>query len=53
MTRIHSYLFGLVLLTSLAGCYATVEPRHAHRPHREVVVREVHYDHGHHHHYDH
>ncbi len=49
MTRMNCYAMCLALLTSLAGCYATVGHEHARRPHREVVVREVHYDHHHEH----
>ncbi len=43
MTRLNCYLMCLTLLTSLAGCYATVRPEHARHEHREVVVRETHY----------
>ncbi|MET0792809.1 MAG: hypothetical protein ABW061_14915 [Polyangiaceae bacterium] len=54
MTRFNCYLMCLALLTSLAGCYATVgHPRHARR---EVIVHEDHHhhrDHDHHDHWDH
>ncbi len=44
MTRLNCYVMCLALLSSLAGCYATVRPEHARRhEHREVVVRETHY----------
>jgi hypothetical protein len=52
MTRVNCYLMCLALLTSLAGCYASVEPEHPRHAHREVVVRDVHHDH-HDHDHDH
>jgi hypothetical protein len=50
MPRVKWLLLGLTMVTSMAGCYASVEPEHPHRHyvHHDVVVRErVVYDHDH------
>ena len=54
MLQVKWLLLGVTMLTSLAGCYASVEPEHPrrHYVHHDVVVRErVVYDHRDHRHY--